>query len=578
MAGLVASSHNLGAWIQDQPLAALIVTLLVVCLTTRLVTSTGTGAKRPLQTSNAKVASAVPYWFPYIGHLPQLFMGKGVFLTSLRDHYPGGAFSLNILGRTCTVLFNPGLIKSLLTQSQDSVDDGPTSKRLLQTVFGYPRSQADLALYDEFRQDAEDQYKHLTLEGCSLSLLVERTATRLRHNIADFITFNSGEIDQAPWERMAEADLVQNADQKDVVEADLFELVRNFVAMTANAALLGSDFVEYFPDFWQALWRLDKGFLSLAVETPMLLPVNSAIGARRARGFLLAWMDEYEKALDAHQKGGNPGPQWSDLENISPLIQGRLENVWLKHDVGIKQRSAMDLSMIWAMNATVNPLIFWVIFRIYSDPWLLIKVREEMEPYVVLEKPAVGFGGAFESATRIEKMDLEGLLDHCPYLKASYIESLRLDVEFWDLKAIKQDTVVTDKESGSAFSLRTGSYALGASALNYTDSAVFEDPLFWKPERHITWTGTCEMEGKKAVVDTGKLDPYTERELLGHGKDFAIREILLFSAAIIAMYDIEPAHGGTWKMPKQTTTAGAKHPLTPTRVWIKSRPMPSKPA
>lgn len=62
-----------------------------------------------------------------------------------------------------------------------------------------------------------------------------------------------------------------------------------------------------------------------------------------------------------------------------------------------------------------------------------------------------------------------------------------------------------------------------------------------------------------------------EGEQLGQGKDLAVREIVLFTAAIIAMYDIQPAHGGPWKLPKQTTTAGTKHPSTSTRVWIKSR-------
>lgn len=417
---------------------------------------------------------------------------------------------MNILGRTHTVLFKPELIRSLLDQSSANIDTASTSKRLVQTVFGYPRSSTDLALYDSFLEDCKNQYRHLLPEA-SLELMIDRAKTRLRHNIADFVTFNSGEIDQAPWERLAEAGLVEDADNKDVVEADLFELVRNFVAFTANTALLGTDFVENFPSFWQALWRLEKGFMPLAVETPILLPVNSAIGARRSRGFLLGWMDEFETALEAHRKGENPGPQWADLDNVSPIVKGRLCDVWDKHNVGIKQRSAMDLSLIWAMNATANAVTFWVIWRIFSDPWLLIKIREEIEPYVLLEKPAVGFGGAFESATRIEKIDLDGLMANCPYLKAAYIESLRLDVDVWAFKTIQKDTVVTGaaEDSGKIF-LEAGTYAVGASSLHYTDPTVYEDPLSWKPERHIKWS-TAEKNGeKKATVDMSNLDPYSK--------------------------------------------------------------------
>lgn len=394
----------------------------------------------------------------------------------------------------------------------DVVDAGSTSKRLIQTVFGYPRSSTDLALYDSFHKDCEDQNEHLSSDA-SLNLMVDKAATRLRHNIADFVTFNSGEIDQAPWERLAEAELAEDVDQKEVVEADLFELIRNFVAFTANTALLGTDFVENFPSFWQGLWRLEKGFMALAVETPILLPVNSAIGARRSRGFLLGWMDEFETALEKHRKGENPGPQWADLDNVSPIIKARLRDVWDKHNVGVKQRSAMDLSLIWAMNATANAVVFWVIWRIYSDPWLLIKIREEIEPYVILEEPALGFGGAFESATRIEKIDLDGLMANCPYLKAAYIESLRLDVDVWAFKSIQKDTIITDAAASNPvkISLKAGTYALGASSLHYTDPGTYEDPLAWKPERHIKWSSVDgKGEKKKATVDMSDLEPYSK--------------------------------------------------------------------
>lgn len=509
MASLVAWSHDLVRWILEQPLTAALATFLVVGITTRLVTSRNTSAQAHRHSLDAKVAPTVPYWFPFLGHFPQIVFGIEGFLTGLRNRFPNGAFSLHILGRTCTVLFKPDLISSLRNRPSDLVDTRSTSKRLIQSVFGYPRSSADLALYDGFYQDCEDQFTHLTSE-VPLGLMIDRTITRLRHNIADFVTFNSGEIDQAPWERLAEAGLVEDADQKEVVEAELFELVRNFVAFTANTALLGTDFVEYFPDFWQALWRLDKGFMALAIDTPAFLPVNAAIGARRSRGFLLAWMDEFETALEQHRKGENPGPQWADLDNVSPVMKARLCNVWHKHNVGIKQRSAMDLSLIWAVNANANAVIFWVIWRIFSDPWLLIKVREEIEAYVVLEKPAVGFGGAFESATRIEKIDLEGLMNNCPYLKASYVESLRIDVDGWTFKDIKEDTIVTAKTAGTGhILLEAGTCALGASGLHYTDPTAYEDPLSWKPERHIKWTSADSKGEKKAIVDMSNLQPYS---------------------------------------------------------------------
>lgn len=55
------------------------------------------------------------------------------------------------------------------------------------------------------------------------------------------------------------------------------------------------------------------------------------------------------------------------------------------------------------------------------------------------------------------------------------------------------------------------------------------------------------------------------------GRQFAIKEILVFTAAILSTYDIEPVGGGPWKLPKQSTGAGTKRPASSTRVWIKAR-------
>lgn len=57
---------------------------------------------------------------------------------------------------------------------------------------------------------------------------------------------------------------------------------------------------------------------------------------------------------------------------------------------------------------------------------------------------------------------------------------------------------------------------------------------------------------------------------------FAFKEILLFTAAIIAVYDIQPIGGGEWEFPKYKKTAGTKYPTSSTRVWIRSRPTAAK--
>lgn len=600
MADVTALVQSLVAYAQGLPWVALTVALVAICITTRLTTGREEGHQPNTQILDAKTPPEVPYWIPYIGHVPQMALNRESFLAGLRKRYPNGAFSLKLLGATHTFIYHPAYNTALASQPPHIIDRASPAKRLMQTNFGFPRSKASLALYDKMLPDLEQQNASLADEEL-LGPTVEVMTTRLRHNIADFVTFNSGDIDQAHWERLAEAGLVEDAPGgAPVVEADLFELVRNFVAFTASDAVFGTDFVENFPEFWQALWRFDAGFAALALDLPSLVPINSAIGARRARGVLFRCLDELEAALETHRTGGYPGPQWADLDNAGALLQRRLDGAYRRHGLTVPQRSALDLSLAWSLSAHAGPLVFWLLARICAaddgdgDGGLLARVRAEAAPFFRLEAPAVGFGGAvgIDTPSRIERVDLDGLVAGSPWLRAAYVETLRLDFGAWTYAAVREDTVVGDGEGKKKLLLRAGSYAHGAYELHHMDPLAYEDPEVWRPERHIEWK-VDEKGEKVAVVDVDRIKPHGELLIeswwkgeqwhanlsqpgggifMCEGGQFAFKEILLFTAAIIAVYDIYPIAGREWRVPRQKSTAGTKHPTTETRVWIKSRP------
>ncbi|KUI64608.1 25-hydroxycholesterol 7-alpha-hydroxylase [Cytospora mali] len=576
MSSLWATGQNLLSRIPPQSLPILLVTFIIICITTRFLSRDNVDPGEHTSTKGAKSAPTVPYWIPYLGHIPQMVINADAFLSGLRKLFPRGAFSLNFLGGTHTVIFKPGLVSPLINLPAHIADGHESSKHLMKSNFGYPRSKADMETYDKMQEDLLLQYRKLTSEP-SLSQMVDRTVQRLRHNIAEFVTFNDSQVDQTVWERTADAVTTENAKGEVVVAADLYDLVRNFIGLTANVSLFGTDFVENFPDFWENLWMFDEGFVVLAMDLPALLPIGKAIRARRARYEAMRCLREFEIALDKVRDGEDPGPEWSDLDNVSPLIQGRVDEVYRKHNMTIKQRSACEFGLAWAMNANSNPFVFWLLWRIYSDAVLLSRIREEIEPYIVLEKPALGFGAAFNCALRIDTIDTDGLLNKCPLLKAAYIETLRVDVGSWSLKAIREDIIISDKEnSAEKLLLRGGTYAHGAHELHHMNPDAFEDPTDWRIDRHIKWTAANEKGEKEPVVDMGSIRPYGGGVSMCKGRQFAAKEILVFTASIIMMYDMQPAGGGPWKLPEQAKAAGTKRPTSSTRVWIKSRELPKK--
>lgn len=511
MAGPLALVQGLLSYIQLQHLVALAVTFTVVCISTRILSGSHGRTADDSHSRGAKIAPAVPYWIPYLGHLPQMALNSEGFLAGLRKLYPGGAFSLNFLGGVHTVIFKPGLIASLINHPAHIADGYATSKHLMKSNFGWPRNKASNETYDKMIDDLIVFYKHLNSEP-SLSQMVDRTAQRLRHNIADFVTFNESEVDQTEWEKYADAETVRDKSGEQVVEADLYDLVRNFVAMTANVSLLGTDFVENYPQFWQHLWRFDDGFMALAADLPAWLPISKAIAARRARSEVMACLRAFETALESDRERRKPTPEWADIDNVSPIIQSRVDDVYRKHNLTIEQRAACEFGLAWAMNANSNPFVFWLLWRINSDAVLLTRIRDEIAPYIVVEEPAHGFGSAFKAALRIESIDVDGLVNKCPLLKAAYIETLRVDVSAWSFKVIREDALISDKDGNSEkFLLPKGTYAHGAHELNHMNPDAFEEPKEWYIERHIKWDTSNEKGEKRPVgADMGEVRSFGE--------------------------------------------------------------------
>ncbi|KAK7740488.1 hypothetical protein SLS53_005331 [Cytospora paraplurivora] len=576
MSGLLAAGQRLLLQIPQQTLPVLLATFIVVCITTRFLSGNNVEPAKHMSTKDARTAPAIPYWIPYFGHIPQLAFNADGFLTGLQRLYPNGAFSLNFLGSTHTIIFKPGLVSSLLDLPAHIADGHAIWKHLMTSCFGYPRSTSDAKTYELMLDDLLTQDNKLLSEA-TVNQMIDCTIQRLRHNIADFVTFNDSLVDQTEWERSADAATAEDANGETVVAADLLDLVRNFIAMTANVSLLGTDFVENFPEIWEHFWIFDEGLTALAMDLPAFLPINKAIRARRGKSAVMRCLREFEEALETAREDGNPGTQWSDLDNVSPLIQGRVDNVYRKHKMTMRQRTACEFGLLWAMNAHSNTLVFWILWRIYSDAVLLWRIREEIEPYVVLEKPVHGFGAAFGVALRIDSIDVDGLLNKCPLLKAAYIETLRLDGCAWSFNAIREDTIISDeKESPQKLSLPGGTYAHAAHELHHMNPEFFENPTEWRIDRHIKETAPNKKGEKEHVADMGTVRPFGRGVSIFNGHEYAVKEILIFSATIIAMYDMQPVGGGTWKLPKQAKGAATKLPTSSTRVWIKSRVLPTE--
>ncbi|KPM40290.1 hypothetical protein AK830_g6299 [Neonectria ditissima] len=546
----------------QQPTAfTIICTLVVVLVTTRFVTGGSSSLK-----DGSKSPPLAPYWVPYLGHLPRLFFNPSFALTRLRNRYAEGVFSIRLFSRVHTVVFKPALADVLLKQPSPVADEQAIVRRLMVSNFGL--STKDLAAYDKACSEVQEKTNEC-LANSHLSDLTKTTLHALNGQAADLVSFNSFPIDQMEWERMADAERVEEDARGQIIqEVDFMDLMKNFVARSANTAIFGTDFVENFQEIWQHLWFFDDWFITLARNIPIWVPWLGGQRARSAQRQLLLAMREYHEAWEQSLNGENPGPKWQDLHNASQLVKSRVE-VFRKHELSLDARAAYDLALLWSINASSASLISWSILELYQDPVLLEQVRDEIAPFVSIVQPKHGFGESVWVAPKIENFDLDALLAKCPLLQAAYLETVRLYGGGWSSRWLNEDVVL--KEDGkSAYVLKKGTYAHVLQDLHHSDPNSFSNPRDWQASRHLQ-KSVGEKGAQSLNTITRSIKPYDGSLTLSDDSDYTLRKMLMYTSVLISLYDIEPAGRGKWSIPVVTKGPVSSQPALPVRVWIKRR-------
>ena len=543
------------------PLTLLLATFLLTLLATRLFTTRHTSPT--ILPNDALTVPTEPYWLPLLGHLPSMARDASTFTRALRAKYPKGAFALNFGGAKHNVFHSPALASALLNHRDGKLSSDSVARKIMVDIFGLPR--AELARYDAAWEDLVGCYRHILSEP-GLGRMVERTAGKVRENVLFLVSGAESPVDQAGWERVSDVEVTKDAQGREVVEASLLPLVRDFIAHTANPTLMGSTFLSNYPDFFEGIWTLDRGFLLLATGLPRWVPIPQVTRAHIAKKKNVDTLEVFHRAMEAEANGQDPGADWRDLDDVGDLVKARMD-VYRKHGFSMRGRAATEHSLLWAANANSNPLVFWMVNRIYADRELLARIREEIAPFVKVVQPKQEL--AVPELPRFESFDVEGLCTKCPLLKSAYVESLRLDSATWSLKVVEEDVVLKGREKDApGWQLRKGEYAHAAHDLHATDPKAFPDPLVWKGDRHVKYASADDKTGS---ADLGSLRPYGGGTSMCKGRAFALKEVLMFTAAIVAVWEIEPKGGGEWKMPRHRKATGVFGTGDDTRVWLRRR-------
>ncbi|KAF5665363.1 cytochrome P450 monooxygenase 7B1 [Fusarium heterosporum] len=547
---------------QRYPLHAILITTIILFITTRLFTGSSSSSRK----DGSSTPPLAPFWVPLFGHAPRIFISPISALARFRNRYSQGVFSIRLFQSSHSFVFRPSLAASLLEQPESIANKEYVARRIMVTNFGL--SKKDLAAYDEAAAEVHQVTKEY-LSGSRLDDLSKATLRDLDDNAADAISFNGYPTDQMEWERHANAELLEDKEEK-TMALDFFELMKTFIARTATISVFGTDFVEVYPDIWPHLWVFNDAFHSLAMGVPLWAPFPSSQRARIALSRLRTFMREYHDELDKFLSGEEPGMKWQDFHTISPLVRARTE-VYRKHGLSSDVRAAFDVALLWSTSVNSTSLISWSLFELYQDRVLLSQIREQITPFVEIVLPRNEFGGAVWIPPQIKKLDLEGLLTECPLLQAVYLETLRLYGGGWSARYLKEDVILKDNEEG--FVLKKGTFAHVVNDLHHSDPRSFTDSKVWQVGRYLE--ETVNKKGAKAQ----QINPYTVRASDGSltmcdDAAFTQRKVLMYISVFISLYDLEPAGSEQWPSPSVVKGVTSAQPWRPVRLWATRRVPP----
>lgn len=173
--------------------------------------------------------------------------------------------------------------------------------------------------------------------------------------------------------------------------------------------------------------------------------------------------------------------------------------------------------------------------------------------------------------------DVEGLVGACPLLRACFYECLRLYSKPMAVREVTKAFSVagasleeSGKPVGQHFAMRLGTYLVAPLSLHSHNNSFSDSPQLFKPHRLLV----VGRDGNQKC-DTGVLRPWGLGEAACPGKLLAERQVLVFVAAIVSLWDIEPAGLRGWSVPQQAVYSVVAEPRTDVRVFVRARNLSS---
>lgn len=390
-----------------------------------------------------------------------------------------------------------------------------------------------------------------------------RTARAVEDRASSLVSISSDTGHQQVWEDLGHVEIVD----KETADADFYALIVSFVGDIVTPLLFGRAFMDNYPQCLQDLWVFDSGVHHLITGYLAITPTARRATAARTR--MLSAIAEWHNAIAATQRGEDPGPRWSDLSDVSEIMQIRVKE-WESTKASTKLHTTNDMSVLWGANANSNKNIFWMLLQIYSRPGLLADIRAEISPYVQISPIK-------SSNQKRLQFDVDGLTKSCPLIKATFYETMRCNMSGIGIRCVEQDLTLTEspidaalfgKKSPQTYQIPAGSMLAISNGTMQQDPRIFPTPEVFDPNRFI-FPSEDDPQREQAVMKD--LSTFGGGTYKCKGRAFAEKEMVLFVAGILVLWDLEMPDGGEIQIPEMGLAGASRSPKKDVRVRLRRR-------
>lgn len=459
------------------------------------------------------------------------------------------------------VVSMPSLLKQVFAKRATELDKENTLTWFMKVAF----QDGNASKKETHAFHADHRVLNLMLRENFVAESTRRTANAVAERASNLISVEHKKLESNLWHRVSNAVVFDEAS----VDVDFFALCVHFVGDIMGEILYGKAFMDNNPEIIEDLWIFDEGVHRLL--TPGLSFTAVARRAIAARTRMIRAMGEWHETMCAVQRGEDPGSRWGKMDDVSQVMQQR-SKTFEENKASYKLHTTTNVSTLWGANANSNKIIFWMLLQICSKPKVLADIREEIAPFVAIstDQPKS------DEMARLQ-LDVDGLTRSCPLIKASFYETMRMNMSGMGVRNVNKELILTEsaedaillgKKRPQSYIIPKGTTLALSNGTMQQDARIFPDPHNFEPRRFLF---PDEKDPSKMVAIMRNLNTFGGGNYKCKGRLFAEKEVLIFVAGILTLWDLENPDGGLIQIPEMGPAGASRSPKRDVRIRLRKR-------